>query len=85
MNDNNEILQQVVLYQKLVEQYEALNDRIQKMLDNVGGDTRKFSPAEFQHYRQTARERDEVFNEVRVLQRQLMDDDTRNPGEEVPI
>ncbi len=85
MNENSDSLQQAAQYQQLVEQYEALNDRIQTMLDNVGGDTRKFAPEEFQQYRQIARQRDEIFNEVRVLQQQWMDEDTRTLGEEAPL
>lgn len=85
MSEHSENLQQAAQYQQLVEKYESLNDHIQKMLDNVGGDTRKFSPEAFQQYRLVARERDEVFNEVRVLQQQWMDEDTRTLGEEAPL
>jgi len=73
-NDNSlEIVQQ---YRKLVFIYEALDEKIDNLIIANNGVTENMSEADIQQYRKWAAERTEVLNEMRILEQQLnMDDD----------
>jgi hypothetical protein len=75
MNNNEEMLHKVQNYRKIVLIYEGLHARINKLIMENGGGTEKMSPADLQLYRQLATQRDEVMNEMRVLEMQLLDED----------
>ena len=68
-------LQLVQAYRKLVLQYEALDQQIDTLIMKNDGATENMSPEDFSSYRALARQRDEILNEMRVLEHQLQLDD----------
>jgi hypothetical protein len=75
--DDN-MLDQVKNYREIVLTYEKLNAEIDKLLSEHGGGTEKMPEGEIERYRELARKRDETLNEMRVLEQQLLDEDTRH-------
>ena len=66
MGDNDsDILQQVQYYRKVVLIYEALDEEIDKLIMAHGGTSDKMSPEDLERYRELARQRDELHNEMR--------------------
>lgn len=78
MSENEPLREQIETYRKLVERYELLNAQIQLLITTAkeSSASRELSPEDLKRYRQMARERDELFSEMRALQRQLMADDS---------
>lgn len=68
-------------YRQLVEAYEALDRRIDEMLAASRDD--EMSAADRRQYRQMARERGELLNDIRLLERELnlAGDDPPNPNQ----
>ena len=58
-------------YRLLVEEYEALDSRIDSLIMASKGVMEKMSPADLIHYRQLARQRTELLNDMRMLEQQL--------------
>ncbi len=76
MGDNDsDVLQQVQTYRKIVLLYEALDEEIDTLLMSHGGTSEKLPPDALAHYRDLARQRDELFNEMRALEQKLLSDD----------
>ncbi len=78
MSDNPENmgdLDQVQVYRQLVLDYEALDEEIDTLLAQHDGATEKMSSADFEHYRELARRRDVIYNQLKALEQQLLDDD----------
>jgi len=76
MGDNDsDLAQQVQYYRKVVLQYEALDEEIDNLIMAHGGTSDKMSPEDHARYRELARQRDELLNEMRTLEQQLLDDD----------
>ncbi len=72
-NNNLELVQQ---YNKLVLEYEALDEQIDNLIMANGGGTERMSEANVKQYREWAQHRTEILNEMRILEQQLqMDDD----------
>ena len=72
MNENDKSqLQQVQEYRRLVDRYEALDEKIDSLIMDNDGGTEKMSAADLQQYRDWARQRAEVLNEMRIRERQL--------------
>ena len=71
MSENNRSrLEQAQAYRRLVDRYEALDEKIDSlMMANGGGE--KMSAADLQQYRDWAQQRAEALNEMRILERQL--------------
>ncbi len=67
-------LDQVQAYQKIVLEYEALDEQIDALLAQHHGGTEKMSPEALAQYRDLARRRDEVYNLMKALEQQLLDD-----------
>ncbi len=74
-NDNNNVLHDVQRYRKLVLIYEALDKQIDELIMSYGGGTANMPSEAFERYRELARQRDEMQNEIRLLEQQLMNDD----------
>jgi hypothetical protein len=55
-------------YQKLVQEYEALDEKIDGLLESVGGHTENMTQEQFQTYRQLARERDDIFSQIKAIE-----------------
>ena len=75
-------LELVAHYRQLVEAYEALDSRIDELIMAKGGKSEAMSAKDRRLYRDLARQRNEVLNDMRLLERQLnlMEDDTSSPG-----
>ena len=58
-------------YRRLVEEYEALDARIDELIMASDGSADKMSATDLRQYRQWARERSEKLNAMRRLERQL--------------
>ena len=68
-------LNQVQAYQKIVLEYEALDEEIDALLAEQGGGTENMSPKTLVQYRDLARRRDVIYNEMKALEQQLLDND----------
>jgi hypothetical protein len=68
-------LDRVQQYQKLVLEYEALDEQIDELLARHNGATEKMSDDDFERYRQLAHQRDYVYNQMKALERQILLDD----------
>lgn len=72
---DDDLKTQVAAYQKLVLRYEALDEEIDALIMAHGGTSDKMTADDLTRYRALARERDEVQNELRMLEHQLRLDD----------
>ena len=62
-------------YQALVAAYEALDEQIDSFLASYKGNLDKLDGEDKQHYREMSRQRDELLNEMRLLEQDLFDGD----------
>jgi len=58
-------------YRGLVEAYEALDSRIDELVTASRGRTDQMSTADLRQYRELARKRTELLNDMRLLEQQL--------------
>jgi L-fucose isomerase-like protein len=72
----------VAHYRELVEAYEALDSKIDELIMANGGKSEDMSAEDMRLYREWAGERNEMVNEMRLLERQLnlMEDDASSPS-----
>lgn len=70
-SQKSEQLKLVQRYRELVGDYETLDKRIDDLIMRHDGGTESMSEADFEAYRELARRRTEVQNEMRVLEQQL--------------
>ena len=70
--DDKPILEQVRNYRKIVLIYEALNQKIQELLEPYGSSADKLPKEELEQYRLYAQQRDELQNEIRWLEEELL-------------
>lgn len=76
MTDNErDPKQQAEHYQRIVLQYEQLDEEIDALLTAHQGRSERLSPADHTRYRALARQRDELYNEMRALEQLLLSDD----------
>lgn len=73
--DNQNPLELVQQYQKLVEIYEALDEKIDNLIMANKGGTEHMSADDLKQYREWADQRSEVLNDMRMLEHQLNMDD----------
>lgn len=70
------MLKRVQAYRDLVLRYETLDEEIDAMLSAHGGDTHQMSEADLARYRQMARQREDLQNEMRIMEHELtLDED----------
>ncbi|MBZ0300594.1 MAG: hypothetical protein K8J31_12670 [Anaerolineae bacterium] len=82
MSDNpNDSFDKVRLYRELVLQYEKIDEEIDALIMAVNGVPDKMSPTDRARYRELARRRDELQNEMRWLEQQLMEEDDQTKTE----
>lgn len=62
-------------YRKIVLLYEAVDQQIDQLFSKHRGGTDKMSEEELTRYRQLARQRDELLNEMRIWEQHLLIDD----------
>ncbi len=76
MNDSDsDQKQRVEDYQRVVLQYEQLDEEIDNLLMAHQGRSDRMSPEDHARYRTLARQRDELYNEMRALGQLLLSDD----------
>ena len=68
-------LDRVQAYQKLVLEYESLDEEIDSLLSQHGGATEKLSDEDFERYRGLAHRRDYVYNQMKAIEQQILLDD----------
>lgn len=62
----------VETYRRLVLEYEAIHAEINALLDKNRGTPEQMSAEELGRYRALAHQRDALYNDLRVLERQLL-------------
>jgi hypothetical protein len=76
MDENeSDIVHQVENYRRIVLLYEALDEQIDEFLMAHGGTTEHLAAEDLDRYRELARQRDDLQNEMRALERTLLFDD----------
>ncbi len=70
-DDQRDALHQVQKYRKIVLLYEALDKQIDDLIMAHGGFMEKMPPEAIERYRELARRRDDVQNEMRTLEQEL--------------
>ncbi len=75
MGSNNEVLRQVQNYRKIVLIYEGLQSQINELLKRYGGSSQNMTDEDRENYRLLAKKRDEVMNEMRVLEQMLLQEE----------
>lgn len=75
-DDGGKMLHEVQEYRDLVLKYEALDEQVDALIMAHGGGTEHMPAADLEKYRKLARERDEVLNEMRVMEQALLSDDS---------
>ncbi len=73
--NDSDLLQQVQYYRKVVLMYEALDEQIDALIMAHGGTSDQMPWEDLRRYRDLARQRDELLNEMRTLEQQLLTDD----------
>lgn len=77
MNDDTKTraqLRQVQEYRKLVLLYEALDEKIDTLLMEHGGFTKNMPEADLARYHELAHKRDDVQNQMRIMEQDLLND-----------
>jgi hypothetical protein len=72
-------LDRVQEYRRLVLAYEALDEEVDALLVRHQGETDQMSGRDLAHYRELARRRDDIHNQMRELEQQILLDDDANP------
>jgi hypothetical protein len=83
MSDDKNILARVQNYRKIVLIYEGLNREIDRLLTENKGGTENMSDDDLDRFHGLVRQRDELFNEMRSLEQQLLDDESMQVGEDI--
>lgn len=73
--NEQDALNQVQAYRKLVLLYEALDSEIDALIMAHGGSSEQMTDADRLRYRDLAQKRDEIQNEMRLLEQELNLDD----------
>lgn len=82
MPDDKNMLARVQNYRKIVLIYEGLNQEIDRVLMEHGGGTENMSNKDLQRFHALARQRDELYNEMRSLETILLDEDSMGIDED---
>ena len=62
------MVEQIARYNKLVQEYQALDKAVDTLLTGHHGHTENMSAEAMQRYRDLARKRDDAFNAVRTME-----------------
>lgn len=73
--NSDELSSQVQNYRQLVLRYEALDEEIDALIMKHGGTSEKMPDDDLRHYRELARQRDELLNDMRLMEHQLLLDE----------
>ena len=83
MPDDKNMLARVQNYRKIVLIYEGLNKEIDRLLMENDGGTGNMSDDDLVRFHGLARQRDELFNEMRSLEQQLLDEESMQTDEDI--
>ena len=83
MPDDKNMLARVQNYRKIVLIYEGLNKEIDRLLMENAGGTENMSDDDLVRFHRLARQRDELFNEMRSLEQQLLDEESMQTDEDI--
>jgi hypothetical protein len=61
-------------YRTIVEEYERLDNEIDALITRNGGQSKNMSSTDLDLYRELARKRRDILNEMRLLERDLLDE-----------
>ena len=70
-----EEVERVQVYQRLVLEYEALDEQIDALIAQHHGSTESMPDEAYQRYRELANHRDYVYNQMKRLEREIFPDD----------
>ncbi len=77
---DDDMMDAVQRYRQLVLEYEALDEEIDTFIQSRGGKTEyEMTPDDLAHYKALAHRRDEMMNELRILEAQLNLNDEDSP------
>lgn len=66
--------EQAQAYRKLVLAYEELDQKIDALMESVGGHSENMSPDDLAIYRRLAQERDELYNQIKEIEAGWLDE-----------
>jgi hypothetical protein len=75
MSSDPDMSSLIAKYRAVVEQYEQIDEDIDGLIMRYEGKSELMPPEDLERYRTLARRRDEIFNEMRSLEQQLLIDD----------
>ncbi|MEO1444380.1 MAG: hypothetical protein AAFV33_28555, partial [Chloroflexota bacterium] len=68
VQNENAVQQQVQAYRNVVQEYEKLDEQIDTLIMKNGGASRNMSEMDRETYKDLARQRRDLFNEMRALE-----------------
>lgn len=71
---SEDMRRQVTDYNELVQQYHALDEQIDNLIHAHDGHSENMTEQSREQYRQLARERDNLFNQMRTIEQDLFVD-----------
>lgn len=74
-NSQRNIQEQIQQYQNVVQEYERLDREIDTLIMRNGGASRNMSAGDRERYRELAKRRSDLFNQMRVLEQDLLDEE----------
>ena len=75
-DSDQDVLEQMQIYRRVVELYEALDEEIDALIMRYDGATENMPAEELHHYRQLAERRDDAYSQMRGLEQNLLSDDS---------
>lgn len=69
------VQEQIEQYQNVVREYEKLDQEIDALIMRNGGASRNMSVTDRERYRELAKQRSDLFNQMRVLEQDLLDEE----------
>lgn len=74
-DESSNVLSEVQEYRKIVLMYEAVDAEIDRLIMAHNGSSENLSAADRERYIHLAHQRDELFNEMHLLERRLLSED----------
>ncbi|HLA42525.1 MAG TPA: hypothetical protein VJZ27_03760 [Aggregatilineales bacterium] len=71
-------MEQIQEYRELVERYEVIGEQIQALIRKNGGHSENMSGADMQTYRQLASERDELYDRMKTIEANLLNEENNS-------
>ena len=74
--DPHDTQERIQLYRDIVQAYETVDKQIDALIMRNGGASRNMSAADREEYKELARKRSELHNEMRILEQALFTDES---------